>query len=166
MQRSRRGPALASALATAIVVAACGGGAPAATPTAAPPTVAPPTAAPATQAPTAATPTAEATNPATGPANVEAPATVEAGKQFDVAWTGPNGDRDYVTIVAPGATEWTNEPYFYTANGNPGRMTAPAAPGPYVLWYVTGSDEQILFRRDITVTPFQGSLLAPETFAA
>ena len=162
MHRSRRTGTAATALVIAAFVAACGGGAPVATPTAAPATVAPATVGPPTGAPVATT---APTNPATGPAGVTAPPTVEAGKQFDVAWTGPNGDRDYITIVAPGATEWTDEPYFYTVDGNPGKLTAPAAAGPYVLWYVQGTDEQILFRADITVTPFQGSLLAPESVA-
>jgi Ca-activated chloride channel family protein len=163
MQRARTTLAPATALVIIALVAACGGGAPAATPTAAPASVAPATAAPPSVAPPTAATTP--TNPATGPASITAPATVEAGKQFDVAWTGPNGDRDYITIVAPGATEWTSEPYFYTVDGSPGKLTAPAAAGPYVLWYVQASDEAILFRADITVTPFQGSLLAPETVA-
>ena len=163
MQRSRSTFAVASTLAIAALVAACGGS-PAVTPTAAPPTVAQATVAPPSDAPATTVP---ASNPATGPANLEAPASVEAGRQFDVTWTGPNGDRDYVTIVAPGATEWTEEPFFYTASGgNPGQLTAPAAAGSYVLWYVQGTDEQVLFRRDIAVTPFQGSLLAPETVIA
>lgn len=163
MPRTRSTITPAAALAISALVAACGGGAPAATPTVAPPTAPPATAAPA--ATTAPVATTVPTNPATGPASITTVPSVEAGKQFDVTWTGPNGDRDYITIVAPGATEWTNEPYFYTVDGNPGKLTAPAAPGPYSLWYVQGTDEQILFKTDITVTPFQGSLLAPASVA-
>jgi Ca-activated chloride channel family protein len=32
------------------------------------------------------------------PATVQAPATLKAGAQFEVAWTGPNNGRDYITI--------------------------------------------------------------------
>lgn len=149
-------------LVIAALVAACGGTAPVATPTAAPATAAPVTAAPATAAPATATPT----NPTTGPANLEAAPSVEAGKRFDVTFTGPNGDRDYITIVAPGTAKWTNEPYFYTIDGSPGQMTAPAAPGAYVLWYVQAADNAVLATRDVTVTPFQGSLLGPESVIA
>jgi Ca-activated chloride channel family protein len=101
-----------------------------------------------------------------GPANLEAPDEVEAGAQFEVEWTGPDGDGDYVTIVAAGADEWTNEPYFYTLNGSPGRLVAPTADGSYELWYVTGDEEDVLFRRDIEVTPFSGDLLADEEVPA
>lgn len=155
---------LATTLAVAAGLVACGGGSgPAATPTAAPATLAPATTAP-TDAPATAAPSA--TNAATGPASIDAPETVEAGKQFDVAWTGPNGDRDFVTIVAPGVTTWTNEPYFYTVDGTPGKMTAPATPGAYTLLYITGADETVLYQRNITVTPFHGDLLAPEAVIA
>ncbi len=162
MQRSRPTLAIAATFVAAALVAACGGGGTAATPTPAAATVAPATVPPATAAPASVAPT----NPATGPANIEAPESVEAGTEFDVTWTGPNGDRDYVTMVAPGTTEWTNEPYFYTVDGNPGQMTAAAAAGPYELWYVQGADDQVLFRTTIMVTPFQGDLLAPESVVA
>jgi Ca-activated chloride channel homolog len=144
--------------AIALLAAACGGGAP---PTASP--AAPSQAASGAPSTGVATPAPSGTNPATGPASLDAPTTVEAGSLIDVAWTGPNGERDYVTIVAPTATEWTDEEYFYTTEGTPGHLTAPSTPGAYVLWYVTGVDREILFRRDISVTPFTGSLLGPET---
>ena len=157
MARSTRAPW--AGLATLLLVAACGG-APA-TPTPAPAT---PTPGPVESvAPsTAASPTGSAT----GPANLEADAAVEAGASFEVGWTGPNAKGDYVTIVAAGATKWTNEPYFYTNTGTPGKLTAPSQDGAYELWYVSGTDSSVLFRRPITVTPFQGALLGPETVVA
>jgi Ca-activated chloride channel family protein len=105
----------------------------------------------------------EAASPsqATGEPGLDAPAEVAAGAQFDVAWTGPNGRGDYVTIVEPGATAWTNEPYFYTNSGSPGQLTAPVKAGTYELWYVSGEDEEILARRDVEILPFEGDLLGP-----
>jgi Ca-activated chloride channel family protein len=79
-----------------------------------------------------------------------------------VAWTGPSAEGDYVTIVAAGATEWTNEDYFYTLEGSPSNLTTPSVPGGYELWYVSGEDESILARKSITITAFQGDLLAPD----
>lgn len=105
---------------------------------------------------------AEASNGPTGPANLDAPSDVEAGAEFQVAWTGPNAHGDYVTIVAAGALKWTNEPYFYTSSGTPRPLVAPTVPGAYALWYVSGNaDGTILARRAIRVTPFSGALLAP-----
>lgn len=100
-------------------------------------------------------------------ATLDAPSEIEAGSDFQVAWTGPNGRGDYITIVASGATEWTaGDDYFDTANGSPGSLTAPTAPGAYELWYVSGEDESIAARVSITVTPFTGSLLAPDEVPA
>jgi Ca-activated chloride channel homolog len=92
-------------------------------------------------------------------------AEVQAGSVFDVAWNGPNGPGDYVTIVAVGAAKWTNESYFYTSNGNPGRLVAPLETGEYVLWYVTGADDATMATRPITVTPYTVTLDAPDTVA-
>ena len=89
------------------------------------------------------------------------PAEVEAGTNFQVAWNGPNGPGDYVTIVAADATKWTNESYFYTGNANPGTLVSPITPGAYVLWYVTGTDSATMATRPITVTPFHVTLEAP-----
>lgn len=99
--------------------------------------------------------------------SVEGPAEVEAGAEFEVSWTGPDDRGDYVAIVPEGATEWTNDdPWFYTANANPGTMVAPTADGEYELWYVAGLGEEVLARSPITVTPFEGALLAPEEVPA
>jgi Ca-activated chloride channel family protein len=142
----------------AIAVAACsgGGGASPSASAAATPTVTP---APSGTAAASAT-------PATGEATLDAPDEVEAGATFEVEWTGPNADRDYVTIVTAGTDEWTDEPYFYTSAGSPGRLTAPTTAGDYELLYVVGVDESIAARRPITVTPFEGALLGPEDVEA
>ena len=180
-------------LATMILVAACGGGG-AATPTPAAPTegtaTTVPTAAAATAgaatagAPTAGAATAgaatagptqgpvvtavpAATQVATGPANLDAAQEVLAGTQFEVAWTGPNAQGDYITIVLASATKWTDESYFDTLNAtSPRKLTAPSVDGAYALWYVSGADDSILARRAIRVTPFQGDLSAPASVMA
>jgi Ca-activated chloride channel family protein len=91
------------------------------------------------------------------------PAEVEAGSNFQVAWNGPNGPGDYVTIVATTATKWTDESYFYTNSGNPGTLVAPLVAGDYVLWYVTGTDDATMATRPITVTPYAVTLAAPHS---
>ena len=118
----------------------------------------------------AATPEAEPAEEATdAPSDedpgVNGPEEVEAGSEFEVSWTGPNGRGDFVTIVAEGATEWTNEPWFYTDSGNPGELVAPTEEGDYELWYVT-EDREILARSPITVMPFEGALQASDEVEA
>lgn len=122
------------------------------------------TAAASTSVPAGTTTTAaRTTTPAsTDDAILDAPDDVGAGEKFDVEWTGPSSAGDYITIVAEGTTEWTDEPYFYAAAGSsPGSLVAPITDGGYELWYVSGVDEAILARRDITVAPFEGALGAP-----
>jgi Ca-activated chloride channel family protein len=157
-------PLVAAVVSAALLVAACGGGAAPATPTAAPVTPTAVTAAPTgTPAPTAAP---AATNISTGEPSVKGPAAVQPGATFDVEWTGPNDDKDYVTIVAAGATKWTNEPYFYTRTGaSPGKLTAPSTPGAYEIWYVAGKDDAVLAKTPITVSDFVGTLDGPDTAA-
>ncbi|MEO8251720.1 MAG: hypothetical protein ABI578_04505 [Chloroflexota bacterium] len=152
----RRTGAIGSALAVLVLVSGCGGQGGSTTPS--------PSASPA--ASTTASASAAASLGATGPANLDAPSDVQAGASFEVAWTGPNAARDYVTIVSAGAAKWTNEPYFYTTNGTPGKLVAPVKDGAYALWYVSGADGSILARRAIRVTPFVGDLLGPDTVEA
>ncbi|HJP89979.1 MAG TPA: hypothetical protein VJ850_13170 [Candidatus Limnocylindrales bacterium] len=156
---------LSAPLAVAVLVAACGGAAPA-TPTAAPPTTPPATVAPPTAAPTTEA-TAAATIGSTGAPSVKAPAQVAVGQKFDVDWTGPNEEGDYVTIVNAGATKWTNEPYFYTqSNPTPGSLTAPGTAGTYEIWYVKGADSSVLAKATLTVAAFVGTLDAADSVPA
>jgi Ca-activated chloride channel family protein len=155
---SRRTGAFGSALAILFLVSACGGQGQSATST--------PSSSTAASASVAASASAAASSGATGPAAIDAPSEVQAGVQFDVGWTGPNAQGDYVTIVAAGAAKWTDEPYFYTTGGTPGKLVAPVADGAYALWYVSGADDTILARRAIRVTPFTGALLAEDTVEA
>ena len=179
MQRNswRRAGAIGTVgVAVMILASGCGGGSTSASPTTVPTATAagPASAGPASAAPAA---TASATATATvgasasptltqgGEATLDAPATVEGGTEFTVSWTGPNAQGDYVALMASGALKWTDEPYFYTNGGNPGKLVASTTAGAYELWYV-GADDTVLTRRPITVTPFQGTLAAPATVAA
>lgn len=97
---------------------------------------------------------------------LSAPDSVEGGTVFSVEWTGPNGPGDYITIVAAGATQWTDEDYFYTTEGSPGSLTAPVTAGNYELWYVSGTDDQVQVRRAIVVIAPSVTLEAPASIAA
>jgi Ca-activated chloride channel family protein len=88
------------------------------------------------------------------------PAEVMAGSQFQVAWNGPNGPGDYVTIVKVGTTKWTDESYFNTTAGSPGKLTADLEAGSYELWYVAGVDKSTQATSPITVTPYVVTLTA------
>lgn len=96
---------------------------------------------------------------------LEAPTEVEAGTEFQVTWTGPDGPGDYVTIVPVNAAEGTYESYFDTDQANPGALVAPVNDGSYEIRYVSGSGGT-LDSIPITVTPYVVTLDAPEEVAA
>lgn len=98
-------------------------------------------------------------------ASLTAPDSVEANKEFEVAFTGPVGPGDFITIVKLGATQWTNEDYFNAIDGSPSKLLAPIEAGAYELWYVTGSAKKTPARRPITVTATSATLQAPADVA-
>ncbi len=161
MIRSIRMP-LFVALGAALVVGACGPAAPG-EPTPGPATIPPATA---TAAATAGPSTGPAVTPgAISPATLEAAPEVQAGAEFDVTWTGPNGSGDFVTIVKPDAAQGAYLSYFDTTVGSPGSITAPLEPGAYEVRYVLGEDDSVLARRPITVIASVVTLDAPDEVA-
>ncbi len=82
-------------------------------------------------------------------ATLEAVETVTLGRKIEVAWTGPNGHLDFVTVVVPAAPEGAYLDYAYTKNGSPARFALPDKPGTYELRYVAAASNQVLARRTI-----------------
>jgi hypothetical protein len=99
-------------------------------------------------------------------ATLSAPTQVAAGASFQVTWTGPSNERDFVTMVKAGAAEKSYERYQYTAQGNSLAFQAPDVPGAYELRYATGNQYLTLARAAVTVTAVTGSLTAPVSVVA
>jgi Ca-activated chloride channel family protein len=76
---------------------------------------------------------------------LEAPAQVEAGVEFEVTWTGPDGPQDYITIVPAGSPVGTYLDYEYTTQGSPLSLTAPEDPGQYEIRYVSDREPGVTF---------------------
>jgi hypothetical protein len=96
-------------------------------------------------------------------ATVKAAATLKAGGEFEVTWTGPNNPRDYITIG--GATsKYLN--YKYTRDGSPLKITAPDKPGEYEVRYILGQGDTIIARQAVTVGATAASVTAPAQAAA
>ena len=94
-------------------------------------------------------------------ATLDAPAEVGGGAAFEVAWSGPDNQGDFLTIVPAGAEEGAFRDYAYTAEGSPARLTAPQEAGAYELRYVTAQVGSTLARRAIAVVAATASLTAP-----
>ena len=86
-------------------------------------------------------------------ATIAAPAEVEAGATFEVEWSGPDNEDDYLLIVPPTARDGV----FHmartadTRHGSPITMTAPGTPGEYEIRYVRGGSRRMLVSVPITV---------------
>ncbi len=76
---------------------------------------------------------------------LDAPNEVRRGAQFEVAWTGPNGPSDYITIVPAGSPPGTYASYAYTSTGSPVTLTAPDTAGSYEVWYASDRVKGIVF---------------------
>lgn len=98
--------------------------------------------------------------------SIEAPATVDAGQPFEVAWSGPDGERDYITLVTADTPDGKYAKYFYTRDGRPMGFAAPVAAGEYELRYQSDREEGVFARTPITIREVTISVSAPSEVTA
>ena len=84
-------------------------------------------------------------------AQVNAPATVNAGANFKVNWQGPNYQSDYITIVPADAKDSEYLSYSYTSKGSPATLKAPVKPGKYEIRYILNQSRTALARTSIII---------------
>jgi hypothetical protein len=99
-------------------------------------------------------------------ATLSVPASVAAGAPFEVKWTGPNNERDYVAIgeTTPGGRLYLD--YKYSRGGSPLKLVAPEKPGNYEVRYILGVGDTVIARQPITVGGVTASVTAPAQVAA
>jgi hypothetical protein len=96
-------------------------------------------------------------------ATLDAPAQVAAGKEFEVKWTGPGNERDYIAI---GDTARKYIAYKYTREGSPIKLNAPDDAREYELRYILGTGDTIIARKRIVVGAVTASVTVPASVAA
>ncbi len=95
---------------------------------------------------------------------LEAPASIGAGAELEVRWTGPDAEGDRIVLVKSGEPD---ERYFVgrfqapTSAGSPARLDVSSEPGDYEIRYLATRGARVLARRVIAVTPAAVSLDAP-----
>lgn len=89
-----------------------------------------------------------------------------AGTNILVHWTGPDRKGDYITIVPKGADNGAYRTYAYTRQGTPAEIRMPLEPGDYEVRYMLGQPIRTLASFDITATPAEATLTAPDTAIA
>ncbi|MEO1192309.1 MAG: VWA domain-containing protein [Pseudomonadota bacterium] len=99
-------------------------------------------------------------------ATLESDFEVAAGAGFQVDWTGPSYQDDYITIVEAGAPEGDYGAYDYARNGSPTTLQAPDAVGDFEVRYVVGQSDRTLASHPLIVVGVSASLDAPAEAAA
>lgn len=86
--------------------------------------------------------------------NLDSPASVDAGADFPVSWTGSGSASDYVDLVPAGHTATRGElDYAYVRDSSTLTLTAPENPGDYVVRYMLEAPDgrQVLASSDLKV---------------
>lgn len=96
-------------------------------------------------------------------ASVQAPASLKAGTQFEVSWSGPNNPRDYITI---GDATRKYLDYKYTSAGSPVKLSAPDKPGDYEVRYILGQGDTVIAAQKVTIGSVSASVTAPAQISA
>lgn len=94
-------------------------------------------------------------------ATIEGPGEVGAGAKFAVRWTGPDNERDFITIVRPDAEDGAYGNYGDVRKGNPLELTAPIEAGEWELRYMTLRTRAVLGRAALRVAAEEATLEAP-----
>lgn len=99
-------------------------------------------------------------------ATVEGPAQVDAGAAFEVKFSGPNAQLDFISIDKAGAADRDYGPYVYTKAGSPAKMRAPDAAGAYEVRYHLGQTYRVVASTPLTIGKTGATLDAPANIAA
>ncbi|CAM3681755.1 VWA domain-containing protein [Rheinheimera salexigens] len=96
--------------------------------------------------------------------------TIAIGADFNVIWTGPNTEHDYIDLVPLDYTKTYGELTFtYTKEGSPLRIRAPGKPGIYqvrYIWRGTDNNRHVIAKTNVEITDSEVALVAPDNVQA
>ena len=98
-------------------------------------------------------------------ATLEASPTARAGGTVEVRWTGPDGERDYISIDPPNAAPQSYLEYAYTASGNPVTIRVPEEEGEYEIRYHMARSRNVLVSIPLEVLPNTATVSGPASVA-
>ena len=84
-------------------------------------------------------------------AKIDAPASADAGGEFEVSWEGPGYRGDYISIARPDQGPSSYVGYTYTRDGNPLKLRAPKDPGRYEVRYILDQGNRQLAKESIVI---------------
>ena len=94
-------------------------------------------------------------------AQLEVPRQVDIGAVFEVVWSGPDRDGDFVTIVNEGSPDDEQGSHAYTRQGNPSRIMAPESAGVFEVRYVGRDGGSVLAAVPLLVGTPSASIQGP-----
>ena len=98
-------------------------------------------------------------------ATLEASPTAQAGGTIEVHWTGPDGERDFVSIDPEGAAPQGYLEYAYTDRGSPAVIRVPEETGRYEIRYHMARSRRVLATIPLEVLPNTATVSAPASVA-
>ncbi|WP_055685403.1 VWA domain-containing protein [Loktanella sp. 5RATIMAR09] len=94
-------------------------------------------------------------------ASLDAPETALAGGTIEVNWTGPDADRDRISLARPDAAPGDILAVTLTRRGTPATLRLPDETGVFELRYEQNVPQRILVTRQISLTATEASITAP-----
>jgi hypothetical protein len=111
----------------------------------------------------AANPASEQQMPTPLPdAEVQAPASADMGSRFEVTWSGPAADGDYVTVARPKQAPGAYLSMTRVREGNPVKIWAPGEAGEFEVRYVLARGTKLLAKAPITINAVTASVEATD----
>jgi len=102
-------------------------------------------------------------------ASLVVPGEVSSGSKFKVYWSGPDNDRDFITIVPVDTEEGKYKNYTYTSKSKKDKdgkqfltLSTPEETGNYEVRYLSGQKYITLARTPVSLTDVTATLDAPE----
>ncbi len=99
-------------------------------------------------------------------ATLDAESQVQAGKEIEVQWDGPDAVADYISIDPAGSPDRAYTTYAYTRFGSPLTVRVPEDAGSYEIRYHMGRSRTVLAAIDLEVLANSASVTGPTSVAA
>jgi hypothetical protein len=98
-------------------------------------------------------------------ASLTAAASVAAGSELEVSWTGPANSGDFLSIDSVASPDGDYGNYGYAATGSPLTIRVPERPGAYEVRYHTGSSYAVIGRAPLQVLANTATVSGPPSAA-
>jgi len=93
------------------------------------------------------------------------PEAIPFGGMIEVAWAGPDGRGDYISVAEPASRGGAYVNFAHTIKGSPAKLRMPDKPGNYEVRYISGQSRRVLASVPVSVPESVAELAVPEQAA-